>query len=135
MKANDEILKLWSDAQAFDVAQTYRNICGDDTGNQLYAETVDAFGRSDGERIVRSAQALWEGAPDALVIHSWPAWSYICDIAFHIFDDDFSRKRVPVHRHDPNINMYSEAVAPDDNIQQGGLPAPDLGFEDLAGGD
>lgn len=131
MQASEEIFALWDDAQLGNIVQTFTNVYGA-TGYARFNETVDARDRHDAVRVVKSIQQLWEDAPYLPVINTWPCWSHVCLIAEHIFDEDYPpRKRVPMATRDPNINMYSEAVAPDDDIQDGGLPAPDVSLNDL----
>lgn len=136
MQASEEIIALWKstagDSLETGIAMTFINVYGESTALDRYRETVDAGNRKDAARVVKSMQQLWEDAPDSPVIHTWPFWNTVCAIAEHIFDEDYpSRKRVPMAARDPNVNMYSEAVAPDDNIQEGGEPAPDVSLEDL----
>jgi hypothetical protein len=131
MQASDEIFSLWFNADG--IYDTFVNVYGDAIAAERYHETMDAYGRRDAARIVKSMQQLWEDAPDLPAIHTWPHWHVVCEIAEHIFDEDYpSRKRTMMGKRDPNINMYSEAVAPDDNIQDGGEAAPDVTFDDLS---
>ena len=155
MQASETIFALWDDARLGNVGLTFINVYGESVALERLNETDDARNRNDAARIVKSMQQLWEDAPDAGIIHTWPMWGHVCEIAEHIFDDDYpSSKRVPMGLRNPSVNMYghvhhkdgnltnnaidnlviieSEAVAPDDDIQDGGEPAPDVSLEDLS---
>lgn len=114
MQAKHNILDLWQRAVAFGCGRTFELTYGSSTGTDRFCETLDAFGREDVVRIIKSVNQLKRDLPADGWQH-WPALLTLFEIDAHMYDEDYpsSKPAVVSGTRDPNINMYSETVTED----------------------